>query len=91
MVKNWVSILCGPWIPSSMSITNVCNIIIISFNICDIIVSYTKGDTPYQKKVGLLAKQHGLGMPWVSSWAAGGRDSGGFASVGTHHGEGYAT
>ncbi|KAG4982976.1 hypothetical protein JHK87_027725 [Glycine soja] len=34
----------------------------------------------YQKKVGLLAKQHGLGMPWVSSWAAGGRDSGGFAS-----------
>ena len=45
----------------------------------------------YQKKVGLLAKQHGLGMPWVSSWAAGGRDGGGITLVGTGRGGGYAT
>ena len=38
--------VCGPWIPSSVSIIDVCNIIIISFNKCDIIISNTKGVTP---------------------------------------------
>ena len=44
--KKWASILCGPRIPSSVSITDVYNIIIINFNICGIIISNTKGVTP---------------------------------------------
>jgi len=40
-------------------------------------------------KVRLLAKQPRLGMSLLSSLAAGGRDVGGFASVGTGCGGGY--
>jgi len=69
--------------------SDVRNVISINFSLWGIIITNTRGITPLQKEVELLARQPKIGMPLVSSLAAREIATKGSASKGTIHGGGF--
>jgi len=46
-------VLCGLWVPCALSCCKICNIVSISFGICNHFDA--RGVTPHQRRVGILA------------------------------------